>query len=187
MSSNSNPRRWSHRTLVQDSDTEFTGLVCPYNSWSEPMGYYNEFKERFLPGAFDECLSRRENIICTIDHDYSKLLGDTESGTLKIANSSEGLRAVWSRVDLSYANDYRNLIKAGMSTGMSFTFRSVDEEYGKEDGIRTRTIKKADIKEVCFTAFPAYSATTAELRRKDSAIQTDITARLKLLEVISCR
>lgn len=149
------------------------------------MGYFDDFKERFLPGAFDESLAKGENIICTVDHDYSKLLGDTASRTLKITNSAEGLTAVCNRLDVSYANDLRALIKAGVSTGMSFTFRPIDEEYGKEDGLRTRTIKKAVIKEVCFTAFPAYSSTNSELRH--TLIHQDVTARLKLLEALACR
>ncbi len=176
-------KKWQHRTKIETSDTGFSGTACPYNRWSEVM--YGT-RERFLPGAFSECLGdASRNIVCTVDHDTSKLLGDRNSGTLTLSDGPDGLRVLCARQDLSYANDLRALIAAGIVNGMSFTFRSIDETYGRDEGYDTRTISKALIREVCFTAFPAYPDTSAELRTATSP--ADYKSRLKLLEAIACR
>lgn len=139
------------------------GIACPYNEWSQELaGCY--FKERFLPGAFRNLGS--EDVICCIDHNQSKLLGRRSSGTLKLEDTPEGLRVECSMPNTSYAQDLVALADRGDMRGMSFEFDTIDDEWGTDGGVRSRTVKKADIFEVCFTTDPCYLSTTVEVERR---------------------
>ncbi|MFN8336297.1 MAG: HK97 family phage prohead protease [Cyclobacteriaceae bacterium] len=53
------------------------------------------FIERILPGAFDEALeSKSLNVIHTIDHDRTKMVARTASGTLQLSVDEKGLMQI---------------------------------------------------------------------------------------------
>ena len=48
--------------------------------------------ETIRKGAFARAISSRQDVRCTIDHDYSRLLGRTKSRTLSLSEDDHGLK-----------------------------------------------------------------------------------------------
>jgi uncharacterized protein len=160
------------------------GRAVVYNSWSEPI--YGAFRERLLPGCFDESLGERDNdIIGTVDHDPCRLLGRTSSGTLKLNPGPEGIDAEVSLPDISYARDLAVSVQRTDIKGMSFIFDVVEDDWGiDENGGSIRTVKKAKIHEVSWVVFPAYPATSAGIRggfnpSEDPEVRSKVLARME--------
>jgi phage head maturation protease len=53
---------------------------------------------------------------------------------------------------------------------MSFDFVVISDEWGTDNGTRSRTVKQANIYEVCFTPDPAYLATSVEIEYRSKLI-----------------
>lgn len=127
---------------------------------------YDEFYERFHPDAFKKSLLDTSiDVYCTVDHNYSKLLGRVGAGTLALDNQADGLHVSCKNNGTTDANDLALRIASGDTQGMSFTFRY------KETGPPERhldkyaiTVMEAELREVCFTFDPAYPTTDAGMR-----------------------
>lgn len=145
-----------------DGATVLTGLAIPYDSWSQPI--YGYFKEKFQRGAFQDQLASNPDIVCSVDHDWGKILGRTSSRTLVLLQQDDGIYVECTIPNTTYARDLSESVSRKDIRGMSFTFDSIDEDWGKEDGKSYRSVKKAKLYEVCFTSNPAYLATSAGLR-----------------------
>jgi HK97 family phage prohead protease len=154
---------------VDGKPTLFTGRAVVYNSWSELI--YGHFRERILPGTFDESLSDGHDIVATIDHDMHRLLGRTQSSTLRLQPGPEGVDVGVDYPDLSYARDLAVSIGRGDIRGMSFIFDILDDSWETIDGVPHRSVSKADIFEVTFTGFPAYPDTEAGMRAVKRAME----------------
>ena len=50
-----------------------------------------QFTEQIQVGAFDSSLAGGKDIIALVDHDVSRILARTRSGTLRLAQDSRGL------------------------------------------------------------------------------------------------
>jgi hypothetical protein len=150
---------------------EFFGDAVVYNSRSlEMFGFH----EQFSTGAFTECLARADcDLRALVDHDSAKLLGRQTAGTLRIVDTAAALRAEIDVPDVSYARDAMVSIRRRDMSGMSFSFDEQEDTWAfNEDGSILRTVRKADIYEVTITGFPAYPATTVDVR---SYYQTSIS------------
>lgn len=157
-----NPSTVEIREGTDKEPTQLTGLAVPYNSWSQPI--YGYFREQFKPGAFRSVLEAKQDVICCYNHDWDKLLGRTAADTLFLSDGDEGLRANCSLDNTTHALDTLKMVRRGDIRGMSFVFESVNEEWGKTDGMPTRTITEAKLYEVSFVVNPAYQATSAGAR-----------------------
>src|SRR5436190_5368915 len=80
-------------TELRFADPETTnrlvGYAAVYNSLSADLG---GFKERIKPGAFRSSVTGGTDIRALVDHDASKILGRTSSGTLRLSEDQVGLR-----------------------------------------------------------------------------------------------
>jgi HK97 family phage prohead protease len=138
-------------------DAVLTGLFCPYNVWSQPIG----FRERFLPGAFTDYTTR--DIACTVQHDLNRLLGRTSSRTLTISDSPEGMRAECVLPNTTFARDLLEQVGRGDVRGMSFDFICLEDQWEYDGPEVRRSISKAELYEVCFCPDPVYLHTEVEL------------------------
>ena len=78
-------------TLSADEENQkLVGYVVKWNSPSQVL--YCDFVESFAPKAFSDSLASGEDVRALFEHDHSKLLGRTSSGTLKLEEDSIGLR-----------------------------------------------------------------------------------------------
>lgn len=159
-------RHFGHSVECREIDGRklFVGNAVVYRSLSEPI--YGMFREEFLPGAFAEHLRTKPDIVATVDHDFTRLLGRTSSGTLRLMDDDKDLSVEVDRGDTSAARDLAVMIERKDIRGMSFMFDSVDDawSFDETNKMRVRTVKVARIFEVSFVTFPAYEATDADMR-----------------------
>jgi len=133
--------------------------IIPYDSKSLPMWGVTEIISRT---AFKKTLADNSNVFCLVNHDENKVLGSTDSGTLSLAQSDEGLVCRCEIPDTTYAADLYNLIERGDVRTMSFGF--VPVQYTDNYENNTRTVKEAKLIEVsmgvCFPAYPETDSVT---------------------------
>lgn len=140
----------------------FVGRAVQYNQWSELI--YGHFQERILPGAFDQHLAGKPDVIACVDHDARKLLGRTSANTLNLLPDGDGIAVEVPQPETSYARDLAESIRRGDIRGMSFVFDVVTDNWHRENSVPSRDVSEARLYEVSFVIFPAYPQTTAGLR-----------------------
>jgi uncharacterized protein len=151
--------------------TRLVGYAAVFGSLSNDLG---GFKERIQPGAFRNTIESNQDVRALVDHDASKILGRTSSGTLRLMEDSRGLRF---ELDLpegvSYAADLRALVARGDIRGMSFGFKVPPggHSFSREGGQTVRDLNNIDCREITFTSVPAYSDTSLSLRVDPSVLQ----------------
>lgn len=98
------------------------GLGIPYNELSKPFS--GNYKERFLPGAFNQSINNGGNIFLLWNHEKKYVLGRTSNGSLRLREDSKG---IWFEDDLldgvSWIRDLTISIKREDVNQMSFLFR----------------------------------------------------------------
>lgn len=128
------------------------------------------FREVILPGAFKRAVSG--DVFSFFNHDESKVLGRTSSGTLRISEDSNGLRYEVDLPDTTAARDLRVSMDRGDVNGSSFMFDVPDggDEWTLNSGdLPLRTIREANLYEVGPVTMPAYPDATSALRSLEEA------------------
>lgn len=125
------------------------------------------FREVFAPGAFAEAI--RGDVVALFGHDHNRVLGRTSSGTLRLSEDATGIAFEIDLPDTSDGRDLGLLVGRGDIAGTSFGFVSVKETWDETTEPPTRTIHKAQMREISPTAFPAYGDTSIALRSLDEA------------------
>lgn len=149
---------------LPNGKTRFSGYAAVFNSDSEPL----PFVETIAPGAFDKTLRSRNNVKMYLNHDSTLVLASTRAKTLKLSTDQKGLYSETELPDTSYARDLAVMMERGDVDSMSFGF-SVPRNGDRwsEDGAR-RELREVRLHEVSVvTGFPAYRATSANLRSID--------------------
>ena len=146
------------------------------------------FIEVIKRGAFDNVLaSPNLNVKYVYNHDMSKMIARSKSGTLAISADETGLffRASFPE-NVSYANDLYELIQRGDISGNSFAFRLKEEDYTLtrgEDGMFKRTIHNVSgLVDVSSVQDPIYPETTLDLRAIIEADDAKVEEEIKKLE-----
>lgn len=136
-----------------------SGYAAKFNSQSEDMG----FRETIDPEAFDRSLKSRNEIKAFINHDTNMVIGSTRSGTLELTTDGTGLADVIHLPETSYARDLSISATRGDTSGQSFGFSVVRDEWSKD--YSQRRLLEVRLHEVSIvTGFPAYAATTVNVR-----------------------
>ena len=138
----------------------FSGYAAVFDSPSQPL----PFVETIAPGAFKRSLSSRNNVRMLLNHDTSRVLGTTRAKTLRLAEDSKGLHVDADLPETTYGRDLSVSMQRGDIDSMSFGF-SVPKggDSWNEDGSR-RTLREIRLHEVSVVTFPAYEATSAQVR-----------------------
>lgn len=138
---------------------QLVGLAAPFNSETRIGG----FTETIAPGAFTRTLAQGRDILALADHDETRVLGRTKSGTLALSETAKGLEFRLQLPETSIGNDLRALAQRGDLGGVSFGFHAIKESW---DGER-RTLHDVELIEVSIVqSFPAYGDTTVALRNR---------------------
>ena len=121
--------------------------------------------ETIAPGAFANSLKTRRDILALVDHDPTRVLARTRSGTLRLAEDSQGLAFDLDLPDTQAARDVLSLAERGDLGGMSFGFTATrDDVLGN-----TRTLHAVELFEISVVAaWPAYDGTTVQARALSS-------------------
>jgi Escherichia/Staphylococcus phage prohead protease len=120
-----------------------------------------DYTETIAPGAFRNSLGK--DVVALVDHDASRVLARTKSGTLRLAEDSKGLAFDLDVPDTSAGRDVLALAERGDLGGMSFAFIPIEEKW---EGDR-RELRSVDLKEISIvSAWPAYEGTIVQARSR---------------------
>ena len=140
------------------------GYAAKFDSDSQDLG---GFIERIDRNAFDRALEERHDVRALVDHDSSKIIGRSASGTLRMSTDDVGLRVEIDPANTQAGRDVVESIKRGDIDGMSFGFQVIRDAWAERDGKALRTIHDLSLKDVSTVSFPAYPATEVALRSLD--------------------
>lgn len=149
---------------VTASNKKLVGYAVRWNSLSEVI--WDEFREQFAPGAFADSLAAGVDVRALYEHDYSQLLGRTQSGTLQLIQDDTGLRFELTPPDTQLGRDVLTLVERGDLSGMSFGFRALQEAWDIGQSPYLRTITTAELTEITVTSMPAYPESAVEIAQR---------------------
>jgi uncharacterized protein len=131
------------------------------------------FMEVIKPGAFRAALAARADVLALVDHDPSRLLARTSSGTLRLAEDARGLHFELDVPDTQLGRDVLALAERRDLGGMSFSFRVPKGRAGAEawPTPQRRELRAVDLIEVSVVhAFPAYGGTAVHARARADGV-----------------
>ncbi len=121
------------------------------------------FTETIQPGAFADALAGEPDVVLTFNHDESRVLARTTSGTLRIFDEERGLRFEADLSDSPAGQDMREMVRRGDVTGASFRFR-VAPDGDSWDGERRSITRVEHLADLSLATRPAYEGASVELR-----------------------
>lgn len=140
--------------LEQTEENIVEGYALKFNKESRDLG---GFIETISPSALDGV--DLSDVRCFLDHDSSKLLGRTSSGTLNLTVDEIGLRFRCVLPNTSVGRDAMELVKRGDLNQCSFGF-TVQEDAWTPGEIMHRSINKiGQLLEISLVSIPAYDDT----------------------------
>lgn len=156
-------------SLTADPESKkLVGYVVQWNKESETL--WGEFVERFAPNAFTDSLKTGKDVRALFEHDHTKLLGRTSSGTLKLAEDTIGLRFELIPPDTQLGKDLLVSVERGDISGMSFGFRTIKNEWDFSVEPNLRTVQQAELVEITVTSIPAYPDSSLEIMQRSQAV-----------------
>lgn len=138
-----------------------------------------DFVESIAAGAFAASLVDGNDKLALVDHDPSRVLARTRSGTLRLGEDSRGLRFDLDVPDTQAGHDVLELAKRGDVGGMSFGFmvRKGGEAWSGD----RRELRAIELREISVVlAWPAYPDTTIAVRNRAMLEVPDAGRRFRL-------
>ncbi len=162
--------------LIRADSVELSGYVNVIERASKVLrSRTGNFIERIKKGAFKRAIERNNNIRALLNHDVGHDLGGTADGSLELREDSVGLHARLVTRDAETIQKARDRKLVGWSFGFYDVPDGVTE--GTEDGVKLRSVKDLDLREVSVldnTRNPAYEGTLIEVR-DDAVFFGDVT------------
>ncbi|MCK3656579.1 peptidase [Pasteurellaceae bacterium Macca] len=156
-------------TLETDSESKkLVGYVVQWNRNSEVL--WGEYIEQFAPNAFQQSLASGQDVRALFEHDHTKLLGRTSSGTLKLEEDAIGLRFELMPPDTQLGRDLLVSVERGDIQGMSFGFRTLKNSWDFNVEPNLRTVEQAELIEITVTSIPAYPDSSLEVLKRSQAV-----------------
>ena len=171
----------STRDDTKNNSRIVNGYAAVFNSRTL---LWEGLEEVISPGAFSRALSGSD-IRCLFDHDWSKVLGRTKSGTLRLEEDDRGLKFEVELPNTTVANDLIESMSRGDINQCSFGFIPTDETWDYNTDPVLRTVNEVELFEVSIVSLPAYQDTEATLARSKQEIQQDIAERKQMIKKIN--
>jgi HK97 family phage prohead protease len=146
----------------------FTGYAAVFNSPSEDLGGFVEY---VAPGAFKRSLQSRNEVKLLWNHDTGEPLASLRGGTMQLTEDEVGLRVTAQLPNTTRGRDIAELLRTKVIDSMSFGFNVIKDSWSR-DG-QTRTLESVRLFETSIVSFPAYTATTAQVRATKPSINPD--------------
>lgn len=141
----------------------FSGYAAVFDSPSQPL----PFTETIRSGAFAKTLKSRNNVKMLINHDPGRVLASTRSGTMRLAEDSKGLMVDADLPPTTDGRDMSILLARQDISQMSFGFSVPPGGDNWSDDGKVRELRQIRLHEVSIVSFPAYEATSANVRSVD--------------------
>ena len=144
---------------VTANGRKLTGYIAKFDSPTN----IGDFTEVIRRGAFTASLASGADILALADHDTSRVLGRTRSGTLALSEDDTGLAFSLELPDTQAGRDLAALAQRGDLGGCSFAFnvpKGGDHWTGNTRELRNVTLDEVSIVQ----SRPAYGATEVHLR-----------------------
>src|SRR5665213_2015373 len=140
-----------------------------FNKLSLPLA---GFRERIMPGTFDNVLKSGADVRALFNHDPNLILGRTKSKTLRLATDSQGLHFDCDMPDTQAARDLMTSMERGDVDGCSFGFVATKQKWNEEpdpddpqgNKIIVRELHSLDLFDVSPVTYPAYPHTECDTR-----------------------
>ena len=127
------------------------------------------FREVIRVGAFRAAIAPGNDVLCLADHDPTRVLGRTRSGTLRLSEHAKGLAFSLDVPDTQAGRDMLFLAQRGDLGGCSFGF-TVPPGGDAWGEYRSRELLTVNLHEISVvSAFPAYAGTTVQARARCNA------------------
>lgn len=145
------------------------GYAAKFDKWSDPI--WGMFREKIARGAFDECDTT--DVIACFNHDPSRLLARTSSGTLKLTVDAIGLFFQFEAPNTTDGNNLLEQVRRGDISQCSFKFWIESSEWtyrNEENGLEYDECVVTKIEklfDVSLVTYPAYPDTEAQARYKE--------------------
>lgn len=141
------------------------GYAIVFNSESQNLG---GFREIIAPEAIDRTFKEAIDVRALVDHDSAKIIGRLRANTLEMQKDSKGLRVtIEPDPDISYARDIMLAVKRGDVSGMSFAFRTIEDDWNFDnEEMAIRTVLDMRVSEVSVVTFPAYTQTDVAVAQR---------------------
>lgn len=161
-----------------------------FNSWSEPLGFFEDFREKVADTAFNKTIIESD-IRALFNHESSNIFGrrrGISADTLRLGVDTTGLEGEVDELpDSTLGRDLAAMVERQDVDGCSFGFRTIadswtanrpadapTEEEDREQGVTIlewRTLDEVRLFDVGPVTYPAYPETTAEVRSKIAGLR----------------
>jgi HK97 family phage prohead protease len=155
----------------------FTGYASVFNSPSQDLGGFIEY---VAPGAFKRSLQSRNEVKLLWNHDSGEPLASLRGGTMQLVEDERGLKVTAQLPNTTRGRDIAELLRTKVIDSMSFGFNVIKDTWSR-DG-QTRTLDSVRLFEVSIVSFPAYEATTAQVRSQPTINPDQLADALLKLE-----
>lgn len=154
------------RTLAAEMRAKGRKLEGYAATFGTPSRIADAWTETILPGAFAASLASGKDILALVDHDASRVLGRTRSGSLRLSEDTRGLSFEIDVPDTQAGRDVLALAERNDLGGMSFGFVATDQHREAD----RRELRAVDLFEISVvSAWPAYPDTVVQARSQASA------------------
>lgn len=173
--------RFAVTDKTADKPVTLKGYPLTWNTLSSDRG---GFKVRLRPGS----ATFLQPTHALFSHSFSDILGDTESGTLRILPADDfGIPIEVDLPDTTLGRDVHELVRTKRLRGMSFSM--VGKPRGKtikENGQEIFDAEAYQVDEVSLVANPSFVTATVDLKRADFAARTAHALRVERFKLDLC-
>ncbi|AVH85817.1 phage major capsid protein [Lactiplantibacillus plantarum] len=144
-----------------------SGVAVVFDQPSQPMPFVEVISDQAFNGV------DLSDVKLLYSHDFGNILARTDSGTLQLDLTDNGLDFTATLPDTQLGHDVYTDILNGNLKGMSFGFTIEDDSWSVQNGVQVHTINQIGlVEEISITSLPAYTETSLMLQRSLDKIAT---------------